>query len=234
MIVNPLVSVVMPVKNGARFVRAALDSIIAQAYTPLEIIVVDGASTDASAEIAREYSAARVINQTDTDNGIAGGFNAGIQGAQGELIAFLSSDDLWLPGKLRAQVDFLNAHPTIDMTITHFNFFIESGLPIPRGFKADLLNSDQIGRVTETLLTRRTVFDRIGLFDPAFTRAVDVDWFARAKDAGVSMAIIEHVYLHKRIHDENLSSNAQINNRELLRIMARSVTRQRQAQNDVR
>jgi glycosyltransferase involved in cell wall biosynthesis len=227
---RPLVSVVMPVRNGARFIRAALDSIIAQQYTPLDIVVVDGHSSDDSAAIARAYPGVRVLHQPD--HGLAGGLNHGVISAAGEYIAFLSSDDEWLPGKLHAQMGLFTANAHIDMTITHVQFFIEDGCDIPRGFKPDLLHAPQIGRIPETLMTRRAVFDRIGLFDATFSQSVDADWFARAKDADVTMAVLHDVYLRKRIHDSNLSSNVEKNNRELLTIMQRSVVRQRRSKDE--
>lgn len=226
---NPLVSVILCVKNGERFLREALESVVAQTYCPLEIWVIDGHSTDDSLKIARSFPEVRIVMQTD--DGLSNAFNAGIAAATGEFVAVIASDDRWLPEKIALQVAFMQEHPEIDLSITRFRFFLEPGYPIPTGFKSSLLEGDHTGQIMETLLVRRTVFALVGGFDPAYT-AGDVDWFARVKDKGMTMALIPQVMLHKRIHDSNLSSNTAVNNQELLRILRRSVVRQRTGETD--
>jgi GT2 family glycosyltransferase len=145
----------------------------------------------------------------------------------GELIAFLDSDDLWAPNKLHAQVAFMKDHPEIQYTIGRVKFFLEPGLSVPFGFKRQLLENDHVGRILGTLLARRSLFDSIGGFDTEFALASDVDWFTRAKDSQVPMAVLDDVFLLKRVHDHNLSSNARLNSQELLEIFKKSVDRQR-------
>ena len=100
---RPLVSIVMAVKDGERFIAQGLDSIRAQTYERHETLVVDGASQDRSVEIAQRYSQVRVIPQTGT--GFSGAWNEGIEAARGDLIAILDSDDVWEPRKLERQVE---------------------------------------------------------------------------------------------------------------------------------
>jgi len=106
---NPLVSVIMIVKNGERFLAQALDSVVAQTYRPLEIIVVDGQSCDRTAEIARSYPLVRYLLQETL--GVANAYNQGVAAARGELIAFLSHDDVWAPEKIAKQAQYLLEHP---------------------------------------------------------------------------------------------------------------------------
>jgi hypothetical protein len=82
-----------------------------------------------------------------------------------------------------------------------------------------------------TLVARKTVFDEIGLFDPAFKTAEDVDWFSRANDRQIAMAILPQVLLHKRIHDRNISLNADKNNVNLLNALRKSIQRKKQTFN---
>lgn len=95
--------------NGARYIAAALESVYAQTYAPLEIIVVDDGSIDGSADVARAHGASMVLRQEN--QGPAAARNAALREANGTLVAFLDSDDIWLPQKLRLQVDFSRRQP---------------------------------------------------------------------------------------------------------------------------
>ena len=108
------VSVVMPAFNHARFVADALQSVLAQDYPDFEVIVADDGSADGTAAIVRQIATAdkRVVPVLSEDNrGISANHNRALDRCTGEFVALLASDDLMLPGKLAAQVDFLNAHP---------------------------------------------------------------------------------------------------------------------------
>jgi glycosyltransferase involved in cell wall biosynthesis len=221
------VSVIIPVKNGERFLASALDSVVAQTYRHYEIIVVDGQSADRTAEIAKSYEAVRYICQTG--HGLSHAYNIGIDAARGEFIAFLAHDDILTPGKLSVQVDYLMDHPVIQYTIARVKFFLEPGFPVPPGFRKELLENDHVGRILETLVARKSLFDVIGKFDPEVAISMDVDWFVRANDRDVSMAILPQVLLYRRVHDANTSLQVEINNQryneEMLKLLRRSVRR---------
>jgi glycosyltransferase involved in cell wall biosynthesis len=110
---RPLVSILVPCYNGAAFLREALDSILAQTYSPIEVLLLDDASTDATPQIAAEYAGrVQTIRQT-TNLGIYGNVNAGIELARGELIATYHADDIYLPTIVAAQVACMQAHPEV-------------------------------------------------------------------------------------------------------------------------
>jgi glycosyltransferase involved in cell wall biosynthesis len=225
MTADPLVSVTIPVRNGERFIRQALDSVLAQSYRPIEVIVVDDGSADATSEIVRQYgSAVRYLYQDHM--GLPAGRNRGIAAANGEILAFLAHDDLYTPEKLEIQVGYLVAHPDIQYTVSHIKFFLEPGCGIPRGFRPELLEGSHPGRIPEALVARKSLFAAVGLFRTDLKIADDVDWFARCKDQHIQMAVLPQVLLHKRVHDTNLSSNAMANNRELLTLLRDSIRRQ--------
>lgn len=105
----PLVSAVVPVHNGERFLAAALDSVLFQDYEPLEVIVVDDGSTDRSAEVASSRPV-RLLRQENA--GMAAARNAGIAHASGELVAFIDADDEWLPEAVARQAAVLAKEPS--------------------------------------------------------------------------------------------------------------------------
>lgn len=222
----PLVSVVIAVKNGERFLSEALASVQSQTYANYEIIVMDDNSTDGTERIAKSYPGVRYLRSAG--NGIAAANNQGIEAARGVLIAFFSYDDLWAPNKLSRQVDNLLSFPQVQYTITRFRYFLEPGCALPPGFNSQLLGKDLMGRILETLVVWKSLFDTVGKFDTSYSVAQDVDWYARAKDQGVPMAILPEVLLFKRIHrGNNTNLNIRANNQQLIQIMRESIHRQR-------
>jgi glycosyltransferase involved in cell wall biosynthesis len=219
------VSVVVPTLNAGRFLAEALASIEAQTQPAGEIWVIDGGSTDATLAIATGRPAVRVVQQRG--RGLADAWNCGLEAAAGEVIAFLDSDDRWLPGKLARQLQAL-ADPGVDCAISRMRFVLEPGCPVPPGFKAELLDGDHPAFMPSALIARRSVFERIGSFDTRFPIASDVDWFARLKDAGVKLALVPEVLVEKRVHEANLSIlSGPAFNRELVGLLRESVARRR-------
>ena len=107
----PLVSVIVAVHNGERFLRPALESLFAQDHEPFEVVFVDDGSQDGSADIAREFPDLRYMYQEN--QGLAAARNAGLRLARGELVAYLDDDDLLPPHKLSRQVRYLVENPDV-------------------------------------------------------------------------------------------------------------------------
>ncbi|MEA5619905.1 glycosyltransferase [Cronbergia sp. UHCC 0137] len=223
---QPLVSAIIAVQNGEKYLAQAIDSIVSQTYPKVEILVIDDKSTDRTAAIAKGYP--QVVYLRHTGRGLADAWNTGLNAAKGEIIAFLDHDDYWASNKLALQVDYLIQHPEVQAAIAHCCFILaDPTQPIPTGFKSKLLQKEQVARIPGTLVVYKTVFDLIGQFDPNLTIASDVDWFARAKDQNISMFVIPEVLLYKRVHNNNLSANAIVNNQEILGILRKSIKRQK-------
>jgi glycosyltransferase involved in cell wall biosynthesis len=223
---SPLVSVIMPVRNGERFIGQAIESVLAQSYQQREVLVVDGKSTDRSVEIALSYPTVRCIQETQI--GFASAWNDGVEAASGELIAFLDSDDLWEPTKLERQVEVLQSRPEVDYVITHVRFVAQPGVGLPPGFKPELLDADHVANMPSALLIRRRALEAVGPFRTDMVVANDIDWFARAKDLPLTLAIVPDALVHKRVHDRNWSyNNAPALHPELLGLLRDSVARQR-------
>ncbi|HSE18858.1 MAG TPA: glycosyltransferase family A protein [Pyrinomonadaceae bacterium] len=221
----PLVSVIIPVYNGARYLRAALESVFAQTYRSFEVIVVDDGSADDSGVIAQSFPFVRYIHQEN--QGVAAARNNGIAAARGEFFAFLDQDDLWIPEKLRLQIGHLLSHTELGYTLTHQQFFLDAGATLPAWFRKELLASVHTGWVLGTLVVRRTAFEQVGNFATGYSAANDSDWFFRAKAAGIPMAVVPELLLLKRIHGANDSGRSKEILSELLKVVKTSLDRQR-------
>jgi len=227
---DPLVSVIIPVYNGARFLRAALESVFAQTYPPIEVIVVDDGSVDDSGIIAQSFPDVRYIHQEN--QGVAAARNHGIEAARGEFFAFLDQDDLWTPEKLKIQIGYLQNHPELGYTLTQQQYFLEPGAALPGWFKKDLLSSVHAGWVLGTLVVRRATFEQVGNFATDYSAANDSDWFFRAKAAGIPMEVVPELLLLKRVHEANDSGRAKEILSELLKVVKTSLDRQRSARSE--
>lgn len=211
---RPLVSVILPVFNGELFVGEALESVLAQTWSPVELIVVDDGSTDRSAEIARAYPVSYVRQE---NRGVAAARNRGIEAAQGELLSFLDQDDVWLRQKLERQVSALTRDPGAGICSCRFEMFLEPGHEIPPWADAGLLDGSYRTAQVGTLLVRRDVFDKVGPFDTSYSAANDTDWFLRTRDLGVRVAVVEEPLQRYRIHSGNASADRDLIQREHMR-----------------
>lgn len=227
MTTSPLVSVVIPVKDGAETIGESIDSVLAQTYRPFEVIVLLAKSTDATEAIVRGYDAVSVVEQVS--GGIVGGFNEGIAAASGEFVAFNGDDDIWLPDKLTEQMAVFDRDPATQVVTCLMEYFLTPGeTALPEGFRPHLLEGAHPGHNCETMVARRSLFDEIGRFDPEFDVAFDVEFFARVADAGAMHGVVEQTLVRKRIHAaaHHLAYAAR-NNQQLLLIAARSMARKR-------
>jgi glycosyltransferase involved in cell wall biosynthesis len=222
---RPLVSVVVAVSNGERYMKSALKSIFRQNHCPFEIIVVDGQSVDQTAAIAQSFESVKYIYQVG--NGLANGRNIGIEAAQGQFIAFLDSDDLWTPNKLDVQINYLLRNPELQYANAWVQLFVDQGYSLRFRYTKKFLDQAHIGRTPGTLVARKSVFDLAGLFSQDFRIACDVEWFARAGAFKIPMLVVPEVLLYKRIHNDNLSSRVSTNRREIMTVIRQSLMRQR-------
>jgi glycosyltransferase involved in cell wall biosynthesis len=216
-----LVSVIVPVFNGARWLRESIESIVRQTYRPIEVIAVDDGSTDDSVEILRDFPDVRTISQPNA--GCATARNRGLSVARGEFLAFNDQDDRWVADKLERQVALLQERPDAGYALGLQRLFLEPGCELPASYAArrQLFDEPHTGFIPGTLLARRATLERIGVFDPRYEYGSDSDWFIRARGAGIEMAVVDAVVIDKRIHDSNLSSVPASTN-DLLAMLARS------------
>ena len=228
----PLISCIVPVFNGERYLREALDSILAQTYRPLEVVVVDDGSTDGTAAVVASYGEQiRYLSQPNA--GPAAARNLGLQAAIGEFIAFLDADDLWHPEKLARQMARFAARPKLALCVTHArNFWIPELSEEAARYRGHPRLAEALpGYLTSTLLARRTLFDTPGQFNAALRLGEDTDWFLRAAERGVVMELVSEVLVYRRLHQTTLSWRlVSVNSHErddLVQVLKASLDRRR-------
>jgi len=220
------ISVVVPAYNSAKFVGAALDSIAAQKRVPDEIIVVDDGSHDGTAQIvqSRRMSGLALIRQRNA--GVSAARNAALGVSTGNWIAFLDADDLWTPDKLAIQAGLATARSDVDVWLGGTEGVSLAPTPITAGaFLANFSSRNflQLGAA----FIRRSVFDRIGLFDPALKYGEDLDWLMRAQEAGTVIATHPETVLRYQRHSTNLTNDVSELRSGFLGVLKRSIDRRR-------
>jgi glycosyltransferase involved in cell wall biosynthesis len=210
------VTVVIPAYNAANFLELAVDSIQAQHWPNLEIIVVDDASKDETAKIAASLPVTLV--QHKKNEGAAAARNTGVSLATTSLIAFLDADDEWLPGKLEMQIDILRRNPDLDGVLG----FIETCNRTSGSEQQAFLPS------FGTALLRRELFVQVGLCDQSLRMCDDLDWFTRAREQGANLAVLGKSILRYRRHEDNMTNNTLHVNYWLARALQAHVLRLRQ------
>ncbi|MEZ4726589.1 MAG: glycosyltransferase family A protein [Caldilineaceae bacterium] len=234
-----MISVIMPVYNGACYLGAALASVFAQSYQPLEVIVVDDGSTDESAAVVAQLQSDRASESAQrgtmlryvyqANAGPAAARNRGVALTNGALLAFLDADDWWHPEKLARQVALLNQQPDLGYVVSHMSVQLEANTTWPVSLNQAHYQNQPRCLLPSALVVHRQTFYQVGGFDESYRYSDDADWFLRAKDRGVSFAVAPEPLVYKRIHATNLSHTPAMS-QETLRAFHASIQRQRQAQ----
>lgn len=197
-----MVSVIVPVHNGARYLAHAIESVIEQAYRPLEIIAVDDGSTDGSAGvIARFGDTVRYCRQENRGTGAAR--NRGVELSRGGLLAFLDQDDLWEDRKLALQVGVLESDPSVDAVFGMVAQFHSSELSEELKSRVRCPAHALPGYLPSAMLLRRDAFLSVGRFEEHWKLAEWAEWLVRAIEAGLNLHLLPQVVTRRRLHAEN-------------------------------
>ena len=192
---HPLISVVIPAYNDERFITPAIESVLAQDYQSLELIVIDDGSTDRTREIVKEFSQAQLHAQSHQGAGAAR--NAGVRASKGEFIAFLDADDLWTKEKLSRQMNALAQDRQLEAVFGHVVEFYDVDLGSAEESRAIP------GPIPGTMLIKRAAFERIGFFESAADALEGADWYLRALEKSLRAQMLPDVVYRRRIHEKN-------------------------------
>jgi glycosyltransferase involved in cell wall biosynthesis len=206
MVMNkPVISCIVPVYNGERFLGEALESILCQTYQNIEVIVVDDGSTDGTESMARKYSR-RVRYHYQSNAGAPAARDEGIRLSTGELVAFLDADDLWHSEKLEHQWTRFAAKPELDLCFTHVeHFWVAEMEDEAKQFQNHRLSQRLPSYLTQALLVRRNIFKQVGTFNVGLKFADAKDWILRAAHQGAVMEMLPEVLWYRRMHQGNHS-----------------------------
>ena len=202
MIARPVISVIVPVFNGAAFLGDAIRSVLAQNYHPLEIIVVDDGSTDNTAEAATSFGQ-DITYHFQENAGPPAARNQGLSMAGGDVIAFLDADDLFVPDKFAQQLARFNRTPELDVVIGRQVYESLDGRPVVAENSPE--RAEGLSLQLGCGLFRQRAFEKVGVFNAALKHSDDWDWFLRAREMGISMVIHRDLVLRQRVHENNLT-----------------------------
>lgn len=224
---NPpdLISIIIPVYNGARYLGEAIESVLAQAHRPLELLVIDDGSSDGSTDLAAAYGPP-VYVERQAHSGAAAARNRGITLAHGNLLAFLDADDRLATQKLELQLAALAIDPALEAVFGHVEHFYSPDLPAAERALLQL-PPPQAAYLAWTMLIRRVAFMRVGFFDPRWRVGETIDWFARARELQLRTLMLPAVVVHRRLHKHNQGRTMRNLRSDYLHILKASLDRRR-------
>lgn len=206
---KPRLSIVIPSFNQAEFLERTIRSVVEQNYTNLEFIIQDGNSNDASLDIIKKYENYAFVN-SEKDKGQADAINRGFSRSSGEIMAWINSDDIYLPGAFNYVINYFNKHPGVDVVYSHRILIDENDKEIGRWFlpahdKKVIYWADFIPQ--ETLFWRRRIWEKIGSrLDDSLNFALDWDLLIRFQEAGAKIARLPCFLAAFRVHPAQKTS----------------------------
>lgn len=181
---KPLVSVVVPSFNQGRYIRETIDSILAQEYRPIEILVMDGGSTDDTVDVLSSYSGQPELQWwSERDRGVVDAVNKGFARVRGEIVAIQSSDDLYVPGSLAAAVEALSADPTLALVYGDVEYIDENSVVGSRTSLPPFDLQQYVGKLTfipqPAAFFRASAMREAGPWREEISYAADAEFFLR-------------------------------------------------------
>jgi len=224
----PKVSVIIPAYNSGKHICEAIDSVLNQTFKDFELIVVDDGSTDDTKKKIIKYID-KIVYVYQENAGASAARNLGIVKSSGGYIAFLDSDDIWLPRKLEQSIEFLEKKGFDWMCTSRFSI-TEKGEKIERRVEPESGICDETGKVnrlevclfnlnfnlalTSTVLIKRKCFEVCGIFDEKLKICEDLDLFIRFKEYGLTCGYLDKLLTIKRSHATSLSRNSPLKSLE--------------------
>lgn len=221
---HPLVSVIIPAYNRELYLAEAIESVFAQTYRSIELIVIDDGSIDRTAEVAKRYP---IIYYYQPNGGIGAARNAGIALATGQFIAFLDSDDIWVPDKLTKQMAAFAADPHLEAVFGYAEQFYSPELD--ESFRARIRCPEQpiAAHIATAMTIERSALCRVGLYDPTLKTGPDMSWYICAIERQLRQLTLPDVVFRRRLHQTNNGMIERHHTNERLHILKAKLDRQR-------
>lgn len=218
MIKEPLISVVVTVYNTEKYITEALDSVFAQDYKNLEVIVVNDGSTDSTLDILEKYPRKiKIISQENKGQSVAR--NVGIKIAQGSFIGILDGDDLWTDNHISLGLRYLTQNNDYDFVRGQtMRFKVVDG-------EKEISNKEFMEMLVGASFFRLKVFNIVGLFDEDMRQGEDLDWFIRLAESCCKEKRIEETILLYRRHENNLTNSIEFITRGQLNAYRKKIKR---------
>lgn len=216
----PLVSVIMAAYNAAEHIAEALDSVLAQDWQPLEMVVVDDGSTDDTAAIVSRYPDVVYVHQDN--QGPSAARNAAVEHSSGEFVANFDSDDLLPPSRVGDQARYLLANPEVGAV-----FGRQEWLNPPEWMARDSVYGDVDGIPLSSVMFRREVFFELGGYDTSFVHGEDMDLLMRMRERGIEYQVIPEIVLYRR-HQASSLTGGRPSHEPLLRSLRAKLAREQQ------
>lgn len=224
---RPLISVVIPVYNGERYVGEAIQSVLDQDYRPVEVVVLNDGSTDGTADVVDNFGDA-IRHVYQENHGLGDARNKGVGASTGEYVAFLDADDVWTSQKLTRQMAAFRSDHTLDMCFGDVAQFVSPELPEGKTRDLHVNAKPQRGHHPGTMLLKRTTFDLVGPFRNDRQFGEFIDWYARATELSLNMFSISHVVMKRRLHNQNMGIQKRDARQDYARVLGEVIRRRRQ------
>ncbi len=218
---QPFISIIIAVYNGEQFIEQAIQSILNQDYPTLEVIVVDDGSTDNTASRVLSINDQRIKFIQQENRGQSAARNIGIQHANGSILGFLDADDVWSHHHIASLIPFLDGNSEFESVRGFSRFFRSTGthtIIMAETFGLELVGS---------ALYRKSLFDRVGLFDETMRRGEDLDWRIRFEEKGGKEKRIGEVVVFCRRHADNMTNSTTANTNGRIEAFRKKLARQR-------
>jgi glycosyltransferase involved in cell wall biosynthesis len=225
--VSPLVSVLIGVYNCENYLAEAIDSVLAQTYGAIELIVVDDGSTDGTRRVAEAYGS-RVRYSFQERAGMGAGRNHAVSLAQGDYFAFLDADDRFRPRKIELQMAVFERDRSVDAVFGHMSEFISPDLGPAEAARLRSPVHDAPWPTPNLMTVTRDAFFRVGPFSTTLRVGIGVDWYARALEAGIKQVMLPDVVLERRLHTQNNGIRERASRAQYLHVLKASIDRRRE------
>jgi len=231
-----IISIITPNRNGAEYIEKTLSSILDQQGCKIELIVVDGASSDNSMDVIRRFENRLAFCISEPDKGMYDAINKGMRLARGDILAYLNSDDFYYPGTLEFVAKYFQDNPVVDLVYGDLNFvdsnnrvIFKQNYPSFNKSRFRSMHYSMIGQPGS--FWRRSLWEKVGEFDTSLKMASDFDFYIRAGESG-RIAHVQKTLAAFRVHDKSMTQRqAEVSGAEVEELHRRYLKNQSRIQN---